>query len=62
LITSGIVLWFRGMMLVIVYRAFWKLLGYTSPRILYRDSRRLEFELSKQRRRLKARLQATPAT
>ncbi len=47
LITSGIVLWFRGMMLIVVYRAFWKLLGYTSPRVLYRDSRRLEYEFSK---------------
>jgi hypothetical protein len=50
LITSGIVLWFRGMMLIVVYRALWKLLGYTSPRVLYRDSRRLEYEFSKPKR------------
>jgi hypothetical protein len=45
--TSKIVLFFRFMMLIIVFRAFWKLLGYTSPRVLYRDSRRLEFEFSR---------------
>ena len=56
LITSGIVLCFRGMMLIVVYRAFWKLLGYTSPRVLYRDSRRLEYEFSKSKRSLRARL------
>jgi hypothetical protein len=61
LITSGIVLWFRGMMLIVVYRAFWKLLGYTSPRILYRDSRRLEYEFFKSKRSLRARLAALRA-
>jgi hypothetical protein len=45
--TSKIVLFFRFMMLIIVFRAFWKLLGYTSPRVLYRDSRRLEFEFAR---------------
>lgn len=47
---SAMVLGFRVMMLLVVYRAFWKLLGYASPRILARDSRRLEHELSKLRR------------
>ena len=58
LITSGIVLCFRGMMLIVVYRAFSKLLGYTSPRVLYRDSRRLEYEFSKSKRSLRARLES----
>jgi hypothetical protein len=49
--TSFIVLGFRVMMLIVVFRAFWKLLGYTSPRILYRDNRRLEFELAGKARR-----------
>jgi hypothetical protein len=48
--TSKIVLCFRFLMLIIVFRAFWKLLGYTSPRVLYRDSRRLEFEISRRGR------------
>jgi hypothetical protein len=44
--TSLIVLGFRIMMLIVVFRAFWKLLGYTSPRVLYRDNRRLEVEIA----------------
>lgn len=47
--TSLIVLGFRVMMLIVVFRAFWKLLGYTSPRILYRESRRLEFEIARKK-------------
>ena len=49
--TSKIVLCFRFMMLIVVFRAFWKLLGYTSARVLYRDSRRLEFEIARGNRR-----------
>jgi hypothetical protein len=48
--TSTIVLCFRVMMLIVVRRAFTKLLGYTSPRILYRDNRRLEFEVARKSR------------
>jgi hypothetical protein len=48
--TSPIVLGFRIMMLIVVFRAFWKLLGFTSPRILYRDNRRLEFEVSRSKK------------
>jgi hypothetical protein len=47
---SAMVFGFRAMMLLVVYRAFWKLLGYASPRILARDSRRLEHEIAKLRR------------
>jgi hypothetical protein len=47
---SAMVLGFRVMMLIVVFRAFWKLLGYASPRILNRDSRRLEHEITKRRR------------
>jgi hypothetical protein len=49
-ITTGIVFWFRVMMLIVVFRAFWKLLSYTPPRILWRDTRRLEQHLLKQHR------------
>lgn len=48
--TSPVVLAFRVMMLIVVRRAFTKLLGYTSPRILYRDNRRLEFEVARRAR------------
>jgi predicted lysophospholipase L1 biosynthesis ABC-type transport system permease subunit len=47
---SATVLGFRVMMLIVVFRAFWKLLGYTSPRILSRDNRRLEHEIAKLRK------------
>jgi hypothetical protein len=47
---SAMVLGFRIMMLIVVFRAFWKLLGYASPRVLSRDNRRLEHELAKLRR------------
>jgi hypothetical protein len=56
--TSFVVLGFRIMMLIVVFRAFWKLLGYTSPRILYRDTRKLEFEVAPQRRRRALRIAA----
>jgi hypothetical protein len=47
---SAMVLGFRVMMLIVVFRAFWKLLGYASPRVLSRDNRRLEHEIAKLRR------------
>ena len=53
-LTSPIVLGFRIMMLIVVFRAFWKLLGYTSPRILHRDNRRLEFEVAGPNRKRRA--------
>jgi hypothetical protein len=58
---SAMVLGFRVMMLIVVFRAFWKLLGYASPRILNRDSRRLEHELAKLRKPARTRSAAGPA-
>ena len=46
---SAMVLGFRIMMLIVVFRAFWKMLGYASPRVLSRDNRRLEREIAKLR-------------
>jgi hypothetical protein len=47
---SAMVFGFRIMMLIVVFRAFWKMLGYASPRVLSRDNRRLEHEIAKLRR------------
>lgn len=47
LVTQSIVVVFRGLMFVVVVRSLWKLLGHTTPRILYESSRRLHHEMAK---------------